>query len=55
MTAHFTPREYVLLTGAARIAGVPLARLVSSLAVMWLKDHNDNWVAFEREARKMQT
>lgn len=53
VTAHFTAQEYLLLTGAARLAGISLARLVANQAVQYLNEHKAVWPKMERAARGM--
>lgn len=42
VTAHFSPREYVLLVGLANIQGISIARLVADLATAAVIKYNDD-------------
>lgn len=53
VTAHFTNMEYVLLVGAAHLAGVSVAQLVTTQTVRYLTTHQKAWPAFERAAKEM--
>lgn len=52
VTAHFTAREYLLLTGAARLAGISLASLVTNTATAYLRDNQGAWGRMERAAKE---